>query len=398
MSAHLESLRALLAEPPSHEGWQALVDLLDPWPDAEELALGIAYAEEHLDAAWPDALRQVPQRWLEVLMGGKKELSGRQWARGERAHPGLRLCRSLCFGSEGATGRKLKDFAKAGALGGLRRLSAQAMTPDAPEVLARVPGFTGYRSVDLSESHLGDQGVERTAALLRGVEALALRQVFRTDEGPLGAGLAAALASAAPSVVSLCLSDNLLTGAALEGLLAQPFPKLEVLELESCGLTAEAAASLKRLEAPALRALRLGMNPLGWEVVQALGASLGAAVVSLDLQGALPSGGASEALRGWPTAQLRALDLSYSPMDAATLTALAALPWGSLEALVLRDVGLEDAALEALEGLCAAAPQLERLDVAWSSLSSGGMDQIRQLRSGLSVEARWSAGLAQGGA
>ena len=122
--SRLEILREHLGSPPSVESWQALIALFDPWSEAEDLDLGLAYAAEHL-ASWPDALRVAPPMWLDVLLGGTKNAeSARKWLRGEREHPGLALCRSMDFGGVGLTGPKLKKVKKSKYLGGFTRLVA----------------------------------------------------------------------------------------------------------------------------------------------------------------------------------------------------------------------------------------------------------------------------------
>jgi len=67
LSERFGRLRDLLSRSPSADVWQLLCDLLDAWPDTENLSMAVDYARGHLDAHWPDALRTAPLAWIQRL-------------------------------------------------------------------------------------------------------------------------------------------------------------------------------------------------------------------------------------------------------------------------------------------------------------------------------------------
>ncbi|MEL6182577.1 MAG: hypothetical protein AAFS10_26710, partial [Myxococcota bacterium] len=57
MNPWLSQLRELLHQEPSTTAWFALLDHLEQRRDHPGYTLGVDYAREHLDRAWPDAVR-----------------------------------------------------------------------------------------------------------------------------------------------------------------------------------------------------------------------------------------------------------------------------------------------------------------------------------------------------
>ncbi len=72
LNVWLETLRALLAQPPSAQTWQTLGKILHRQQDSEGLSIGIDYAQGHL-ARWPGELPTAHPIWLTSLIYGLPE-------------------------------------------------------------------------------------------------------------------------------------------------------------------------------------------------------------------------------------------------------------------------------------------------------------------------------------
>ncbi|MCA9620457.1 MAG: hypothetical protein KC731_15650, partial [Myxococcales bacterium] len=162
----------------------------------------------------------------------------------------------------------------------------------------------------------------------------------------------------------LTLSTDNLDADAIGDLQGAAAPKtLTHLGLSQAKLTDDALARLLTAEWPALEHLVLRGNALSAEAASLIAAaSFAKQLHNLDLQGAALDVDALRALAQGPFAELRALSLRNTPIDAAAITLLAeseTLP--QLAYLNLRDTSVSSEGIAALAA--SALPALEEIEV-----------------------------------
>ncbi len=277
-----ETLRAILYEPPSEQGWQRLSRLFEGWPEDQDAALGVAYAQEVI-GDWPARLRTAPLGLGFELVLYQRGDDGHQWRFGavrRPPHPAWALVRVLDL--RPLVGGLTSDDAAAlgawpwlasihtleagralaGAWGVNSDRSAEALVssphldhleilrlphnrlgPRAAEAVARRNRFVRLRRLDLSHNPLGDLGttylsLTRTLGYL---QALGLTAVGMRAPGARALSRAHGLRA----VQTLSLSKNPIGDDGLSWLLGSPlFENLQRLDLRQTGLTQAGALML----------------------------------------------------------------------------------------------------------------------------------------------------------
>jgi len=176
----LQTLRDRLTEPPSADLWNELLALLNDWPPHDPgLAVAIDYAEAHMDATWPDALRTLPATWRVRMHEGQ-------------AVPGLRLVRHVAHAPlEGSrTRRESKNIVDALVGSDLRHatfldLTGQNIGDKGLIALLEAGVFGRIKHLELAGNVLGDAAVVALAGSLdvAGLEVLGLEKTHVLAQG-----------------------------------------------------------------------------------------------------------------------------------------------------------------------------------------------------------------------
>lgn len=290
----------------------------------------------------------------------------------------------------GCSGEVLGHLAASGHLTRLASLRVSDSEVD-PETVSRIfqPGWAALRSLDLTDTYLGDSGARALAAAptLAGVRSLNL-----TGTGLTGRG--AAELAASPHLAGLEALTLWRTDVGSEGtvsLAASPnFSGLKLLNLAEVGLDPDGAAAVAASPHLAgLRLLDLGDNPLGDEGAIAVGSSgtlrhleileVNNTGVTAEGAGAL---GRSRVLSGVVT-----LYLSNNPLGDAGVAALATSEYlGKLRYLAATAVGCRSGGAAALAA-ARAVPKLSVLRLNNNAVGDDGAAALAgaALRTGLRV-------------
>lgn len=324
----------MLDQAPSQKAWRSLIELFDSWSEKEELEVGLDYARAHLDEHWPPSLRKAPIMWVDVLLGGKKnEASQRKWLRGERAHPGLMLSRTLDFKSNKLTAKKLAECKKTKHLQQIDHIASRVLDAGAITTLS---SLSPMKHIDFSGSSLGEEGL---CALLkwdlRQVETLLLRDCGLTD-----AALTQLFSMELPALGHLDLSENPLGEKGFEALVGAALPTLHKLQLASTSLDDEQLKTFCTLHSPSLKTLDLSFNDLGGESLSAI-VSMGSqlpALETLSLQGLSITPNDAKALAALSFPHLRKLFFGYNQLQDEGVQVLCSIKLPkTLEQLNLKD-------------------------------------------------------------
>ena len=285
-------VRALLHEPRDEDTWSALCVALEALSESALKGRYLPYIQALLEP-WPEALRCVPWRWLELASQGDR-----------RASLLIDLCRTLDL-----SWRPLKRAVLTRLLGALGRarplrqlyLDSCRLSPSALALIARCEAFSEVRVLSLRHNPLSRDGaaaLAESASALRSLRELDLEACLLDDEslsvlltsGPLSRLEALDLSanalgleamerlSQAPQRATLKLlnlsgcvqprgrrhgAGGPLLGALSRGV--EPWPHLRQLELARWGLRASDVALLKGplLRSGQLRVLDLNANALG---------------------------------------------------------------------------------------------------------------------------------------
>ncbi|XP_053364067.1 NACHT, LRR and PYD domains-containing protein 12-like [Clarias gariepinus] len=247
------------------------------------------------------------------------------------------------------------------------------------------------KTLDLSDSTLGDSGVKTLSAVLENphskVESLRLSDCGVSDEGC--AALTSALRSNPSHLRELDLSNNNVGDSGVKcvcAVLENPHCKLEKMSLPRCGVSGEGCAALTsalRSNPSHLRELNLAENNLGDSGVKCLCAVLENPHCKLEIL-ALPTCGVSDegcaaltsALRSNPS-HLRNLDLADNKVGDSAVKYLCAVlenPHCKLETLRLRGCGVSDEGCAALTSALRSNPsQLRQLNLTCNNVGDSGV-------------------------
>ncbi len=319
----LERLRELLYGDKTYKAWMSLCALLDEWPEDDDLAVALEYADELMES-WPDEVRQVPDIWKRALLAGSP-------------NPRFRLIRALELNYEVLEARVVSQLRWVPWLDNLRILSLRRSFMEDRELgaLLELPQLTGLRWLDVSNNRISDRGLGHLAeaSSMRELEGLVL------SGNPIeGAGLPALVSSGhLARLKHLDLNDTWAGRMIPMALLAASnLSHLEVLNVAGNHLGPDGLQVLAQLPALGhLRRMEASHNRVGDEGMSAL------AMTPLETA-------------------LRHLDLSHNDIGDPGALALANSPhFASLTQLNLRGNRLSDVGIEAL----ASSPHLPNLDV-----------------------------------
>lgn len=278
------TLRSLLSQEPSREDFSRILAYLAATYDVKSRALGIAYAQEHLES-WPDAQRE--PIWQIVSLGSLFV--------GIKPGPVFALVRSLRFGHKP---HKLVSFFSSPHLRDLRGLHfidsigtkgfvslasslpqnlttltfrKCALGPSALEALANTPNFAKLEHLGLSYGQFDARG----AQLLANSPYLTNLTTLDLSCNPIGAQGVQLLANSPnfARLKDLDLSRSHIDLQGVQALANSPYlhNNLETLNLSSCKLGPESADALANASClHNLTTLRIGGNSFGAQGKQLL--------------------------------------------------------------------------------------------------------------------------------
>ena len=356
----LERLRGILYEPPSQEGWRALVGLFEAWPaDEASLLVGVDYAQERLEL-WPQELRAAGLGLGFELVAYERSASGRpRWR-----FAGLRDVPHPAW----SLGRKL-DLS--GLVGGLRPAEAKALSqwPHMAELswLRAAQVFVGGlgESADTSVVHLA--GAPWFSELSR-------VELPQNGIGPRGASFL--VGSARPHLRWLDLDQNAVENMGATFIGASPHLRgLERLQLEGNGIGDPGLRALARSEhLAAVSHFGFGGNLAGDRGFEALLSSpLMRGLETLEFsRNRLSAAGVMGLAQSPGASSLFALDLSDNAVGPQGASALAQSPsLAGLRRLSLAGCGVEGAGAEAL-AQSASLRHLRHLDLSGNHIGPRG--------------------------
>ncbi len=301
-------MSALDLKIPSRLTWRRLCEQLDREPLSDDSREAIAADL----AAWPDAIRVAPGRWLRALAGGREV-------------PGLRLARraELYFFDDAASRPPWAglDWLNAEELGPLRglRVYDERGGDSWAHSLARASFFPQLTWLAVAAG-LGAEGAAGLAAAAGCLEFLDLGRNQIGEEGVR----ALVQSSSLSALRALHLGRNALDARAVAAL-AGGFPRLEKLDLDCARLgphELSALCSSGRLRG--LRELNLSNNSLGRAGCEVLAACPDlASLETLFLhECAIDDEGAAALLSSPHLGQLRKLAMSANALTSRTVEAL----------------------------------------------------------------------------
>jgi Ran GTPase-activating protein (RanGAP) involved in mRNA processing and transport len=333
----LETLRGVLHDPPSAQGWLRICDLFASWPERDGLRVGLDYAVGLLDG-WPDALRLAPRGWCRRLLAAQD------------LPPTWRLARAVSLTSRELTDHELAALASHGAMSSISVLRLSLKPKDARPfaALARSPHLALLKHLELRRCALDEDDLRALAPLLPRLEVLAL------DDNRLGLeGVTAILAALSPERLRrLSLRGCHFNIFGLERILERPWARLEHLDVSD-----------NRLGSPGVERVA------AWPGLSGL--------AELDLSGCSVGSQGLRALCGSPYAQnLRALRFASNRVGRGGTRAL--VRGAHLQGLETLDLSHNLITQEALADLHApgALPKLQRLKLCGASLGSQGLAHL----------------------
>ncbi len=312
----LGALRDALYGERTEGAWARVCALFDEWPEDDDLALGLDYADRLL-VGWPDDLRRAPELWKKPLLTG-------------RPNPRFSIVRRLdlnyhFLGAAGAAAlARMAWMAQLSALS----LRTAYLGDEGVEALTATSCLRGLRALDLSHNEIGDRGAGSIAACahLEGLERLTL------DANPLrGPGVLTLVGSShLRGLRHLDLSNT--SGRELATALAAStqLASLETLRLTDNAIGADGAHILALAACmKTLTALHLSRNRIGDEGVMALtSAPQPTRLTHLDLShNEIGDAGAQALARSPQLPLLTHLDLTQNRLSPRGIQAIANSPF-----------------------------------------------------------------------